>query len=42
MGGTHIGAVCEELKPVERAPVGEAPGGLSHMGRSPLWSRGRV
>ena len=36
------GAVCEELQPVGRPHVGGVRGGLSPVGGSPRWSRGRA
>ena len=40
--GTLAGAVCEELQPMGRTHVGEVHGGLSPVGGTPWWSRGRV
>ncbi|GAB0183427.1 hypothetical protein GRJ2_000808000 [Grus japonensis] len=40
--GTHAGAVHEELQPMGRTHVGEVCGGLSAMGGTPCWSRGRM
>ena len=40
--GTHAGAVGEELQPVGRTNVGEVRGGLTPVGRTPHWSKGRV
>ena len=39
---THAGAVHEELQPVGSTHLGGVYGGLSTMGESPHWSRGRV
>jgi len=42
VGGTSVGAVCEELQPVGRTHIGEVQGGLPPVGRTPYWNRGRV
>ncbi|GAB0208471.1 EH domain-containing protein 4 [Grus japonensis] len=38
---THAETICEELQPMGRTHVGEVHGGLSPMGGTPHWSRGR-
>uniref|UniRef100_A0A8C0C1L8 Amyloid beta precursor protein binding family A member 1 n=1 Tax=Buteo japonicus TaxID=224669 RepID=A0A8C0C1L8_9AVES len=40
--GTHAGAVREKLQPVGRIHIEEVHGGLSPMGGTTHWSRGRV
>ncbi|GAB0185918.1 zinc finger and BTB domain-containing protein 5 [Grus japonensis] len=40
--GTHAGAAHEELQPMGRTHSGEVGGGLSTVGGTPCWSRGRV
>jgi len=40
--GTHAGAIREELQPIGRTHVGEVHGGLSSMGGTACWGRGRV
>ncbi|KAJ7425604.1 hypothetical protein BTVI_02456 [Pitangus sulphuratus] len=40
--GTSAGIVCEELQPVGRTHSEEVGGGVSPIGGTPHWSRGRV
>ena len=40
LGGTHAGAVHEELKTVGRTHIGEVHVGLCPTGRTPCWSGG--
>jgi len=42
MGGTHAGAVCEELQPVGWTHIGEICGELSPVRGTSRWSRGSV
>ena len=39
---TRAREVCEELQPAERTHAGEVGEGLSAMGGTPRWSRGRA
>ncbi|GAB0195076.1 F-box only protein 31 [Grus japonensis] len=41
-GEPHTAAVCEELQPMGRTHTEEIHGGLSPVGGTPCWSRGRV
>lgn len=40
--GSHTGSVCEELQSVRRTQTGEFHGGLSAVGATPSWSRGKT
>lgn len=40
--GVHTGADHEELQPMGKAQAGEVPGGLTLIGGTPHWTRGRV
>jgi len=42
VGGTHSGAVREELQPIGRIHIGEVCGELSPVRGIYRWSRGRV